>query len=70
MATKKVNLTPIPKPVTRRRSKKLTVTVCFDEQPELYKDLLKTAKKNFRTPEEQILYCVWKQTNPEQENDY
>ena len=49
----------------RKKEKQLKVTINFNEVPELYKELIRIAKLNFRTPEEQILYCVWKQTNPE-----
>lgn len=53
----------------RRRSRKtpMEITVSFTDRPKLYEDLVQAAKTNFRTIDEQVLYCVWKQTYPEQD---
>jgi len=67
MATKKIESLPIKR--TKKRVKKNTVTVNFDKNPDLYEKLIGSAKLNFRTPEEQILYCIWKQTTPEKDGE-
>jgi len=48
-----------------KSKKRLNLTVNFKDMPDLYNNLTESAKLNFRTPEEQILYCIWKQTTPE-----
>ena len=68
MATKKIKSLPI-KNQPKKRVKRNTVTVNFDKNPELYEKLIGSAKLNFRTPEEQILYCIWKQTTPEKNGE-
>lgn len=56
--SKKINKTNI-------KQKRLSLTINFKDMPDLYNNLIKSAKLNFRTPEEHVLYCVWKQTTPE-----
>lgn len=55
------------KPKVKKKTNQFKITIDFSNMPELYNDLITSAKINFRTPEEQVLYCVWKQTNPESE---
>ena len=54
-------------PKVKRKTNQFKIMVDFSDMQQLYNDLITSAKMNFRTPEEQVLYCVWKQTNPESE---
>jgi len=43
---------------SKDQSQKHQLLVCFDEYPELLKQLKKVAKKEFRAPEGQVLYWI------------